>query len=224
MFINWSYSAKYVNSYIYINNSRRGHNRMTPRRSSIIQSLDIRPPLRLINALQTTVVGHQPVDLALDVCSLGPDTTAAREPPCLVGQFAQQDVAAVVPAVDCLVQFVCLIDGVDGCLVVPQTIVVRVRGRGLGLVRVCPELTVRWRRCYPHRRIRLGSQCVSGRRGLTRWSRMDCRTAGWRSGGCPGMVSDYACFLGEEMRAYAEVSSSVVEPTGRRINQASRIQ
>jgi hypothetical protein len=86
----------------------------------IVQCLNIRLPLVLVNTLETTIVGHQAVDFSLDIGSLGPNATAASESFHLVLQLTKQEMAAVVPSVDSRIDFVGLVDGIDSSLVVPE--------------------------------------------------------------------------------------------------------
>lgn len=110
-------------------------------RGRIVESLDILHPLVLINTFQTTIIGHQPVDFTLNVGGLGPNTTTASEPFHLILELAQKHVAAVVPGIDSLIYLVCLIDGVDGCLVVPEAI-------NEDLAQLFPVAAVRYEKAY----------------------------------------------------------------------------
>jgi hypothetical protein len=98
-----------------------GNSRIAASSGSVIESLNITLPLALINTLQAAIIGHQAVDFTLDVGGLSPHTTTASEALDLVFEFAKKNVAAIVPGIDGLIDFVCLVDSVDSFLNVPET-------------------------------------------------------------------------------------------------------
>lgn len=87
--------------------------------SGIVQGLDVRLPLLLVYPRHTSVICNQAIDFALDISSLSPHTSTAREQSDLILQLAEKNVATVVPRLNGGINLVSLIDGVDGCLVVP---------------------------------------------------------------------------------------------------------
>lgn len=91
-----------------------------PLLGSIKQGLDIGLPLLLVHSRHIAVIGHEPVDLALNIGGLSPDTATAGVALHLVLQLAEQEVAAVVPSVVGSVDFVSFVDAVDGFLHVPE--------------------------------------------------------------------------------------------------------
>lgn len=99
--------------------------RTTTSSCCIIQGFNIGLPLLLIDSLNASVIGHQTINFALHVGRLCPDTTAACVPTDLVLQFAEQDVATVVPCFNGCVDLIGLINRIDCCLVVPETVMVR---------------------------------------------------------------------------------------------------
>lgn len=78
-------------------------------------------PQLFIRSKHPTIVGVQAVDFTLDIRSLGPHGAAAGIEADLFGEFAEQDLGAVVVCFQVVVEFVGLVDGVDGLLNVPQT-------------------------------------------------------------------------------------------------------
>lgn len=112
------YKVIYITSYI---NATLLLRCATTSSRRIIQGLNIGLPLLLVDSLNASVIGHQAVNFALNVGRLGPDTTTARVPTNLILQFAEQDVAAVVPCFDGGVDFVGLVDRVDSSLFMPET-------------------------------------------------------------------------------------------------------
>ena len=92
------------------------------RGSRVIQSLDVSLPLRHVDALDATVVGEEAVDLTLDIGRLGPHTGAAGKELDLLPVLLEDDVGAVVVRLEVDVDLVCLVDGVDCCLDVPEAV------------------------------------------------------------------------------------------------------
>lgn len=156
----------------------------TARRRSIVERLDVGSPLLRVEPLHAAIIGHEAVDLAFDIGRLRPDAAAAGEPTRLVLQFGEEDVAAVVPDLECVVDFVCLVDSVDGGLVVPQAASVS----GYLRSQVPYGHTVQSRHCAQCRRTRPESRSGSGQTGWKRESKRGFRIAGWRSGGCPAWI------------------------------------
>jgi hypothetical protein len=99
---------------------KSGSSRITASGGSIVESLDITLPLVLINTLQAAIIGYQAVDFTFDVGGLSPHATTASEALDLVFEFSKKDVAAIIPGIDGLIYFVCLVDSVDGFLNVPE--------------------------------------------------------------------------------------------------------
>lgn len=99
--------------------SRSG--RIAASSGGIVESLDITLPLVLINTLQAAIIGYQAIDFTLDIGGLSPHTTTASEALDLVFEFSKKHMAAIVPGIDGLIYFVCLVDSVDGFLNVPET-------------------------------------------------------------------------------------------------------
>ena len=85
----------------------------------IVQSLNVRLPLLLVYPRDTSVIGDQAIDFALNICSLSPHTSTAREQSDLILQLAEKDVTTVVPRLDGGINLVGLIDGIDSRLVIP---------------------------------------------------------------------------------------------------------
>lgn len=75
----------------------------------------------LVCSENPAIISEEAVDFAFDVSCLRPDTAAARKFLDLAQKFVEQDVAAVIPRVQILVNFIGLVDCVDGLLDVPET-------------------------------------------------------------------------------------------------------
>ena len=94
--------------------------RITDRR--IVQPLDVPLPLLRVRAQDAAVVRDEAVDLALDVGRLRPNTTRASEALDLVFELREEKVGSVIVGFVRLVNFVGLIDGVDGLLDIPEAV------------------------------------------------------------------------------------------------------
>ena len=161
--------------------------RIPSRDSSVLKTLNIRLPLRLVGPQDSPIVGQKPIDLSLDICCLRPHAGTACVQANLVAKLREQSVAAVVPRFGRHVDLVGLVDGVDGGLNVPET--GKIRGfcqpKGVLIGRRRVGLTGRlsyFDRCH---RIHPGFQYGSARMGLIGWNRKEYRIGGWHSGDCP---------------------------------------
>lgn len=87
---------------------------------SIVQSLNIRLPLRNIDSLDPAVVREQAVDLTLDIGCLGPNATAAREKLNLLSELFEENAGAVVEGVKVQIDLVGTVDSVDRLFDIPE--------------------------------------------------------------------------------------------------------
>ena len=79
-------------------------------------------PLLNIWSQDPTIVGHHPIDFTLHISSLSPHCASAGIKLNLKKQFTQQEMAAEVPRIKCLMQFVGLVDSVDSLLNLPKVL------------------------------------------------------------------------------------------------------
>lgn len=73
-----------------------------------------------IDSCHATVIRKQAVDLTLNIGRLGPDAPTACVQADLILELVQEKMAAIIPCLNGSINFVGLIDSVDGCLVVPE--------------------------------------------------------------------------------------------------------
>lgn len=85
-------------------------------------NLNVGIPLLEIWSQDASVVRQHAVHLALDVRSLGPYGAGAGVQLNLGEELVEQEVATVVPDLDRLVEFVGLVDRVDGLFHLPQVL------------------------------------------------------------------------------------------------------
>ena len=98
------------------------HRRIRSRRSSIVESLNVRIPLRNIRSQHSPIISHHPIDLALDIRRLCPHASAAGIVLHLIEQLTKQFMSAVVPRVQILIDLVGLVDCGDRQFIVPEVL------------------------------------------------------------------------------------------------------
>lgn len=97
------------------------HGRITPCLSSVIKRLNIGLPLRLIWSQHSPIIRQEPIDLSFDISCLSPNSATTGEEFSLVSKFSEEGMAAIIPNVECLVNLVGLVDGIDCFLDIPET-------------------------------------------------------------------------------------------------------
>lgn len=102
-----------------ISHQHRTRRIRTPRLQRCIQCLNIPLPLRNIRPQHPPIISQQPINFALNIRSLGPNTTTTTPQFRLLPQLLQQFMTPVIPSFNRLVDFVRLINGVDSRLNIP---------------------------------------------------------------------------------------------------------
>lgn len=87
---------------------------------SDVEVPDLALPLGLVGTQQSAIIRQETVDFALGIGGLSPDTTAAGKHFNLLAQFLKEQAGAVVIGLEVKVDFVCLVDGVEGLLDLPE--------------------------------------------------------------------------------------------------------
>jgi hypothetical protein len=80
------------------------------------------PPLLNIWSQDPTIVAHHPIDFTLHIGSLSPHCASAGIKLNVEKQLTQQELAAEVPRINCLIQFVGRGDRVDSLLNLPKVL------------------------------------------------------------------------------------------------------
>lgn len=78
-------------------------------------------PLRLVGSQDPAVIGQESINLTLYVCRLCPNSATAGKLLGLLSNFFKQQARTVVVCIEIEVDFVCLVDGIEGLLNVPKT-------------------------------------------------------------------------------------------------------
>ena len=89
---------------------------------SEVQVVDIGLPLGDVWPKHSSVIGQKTVHFSFDIGSLRIDRPTAGEHFSLLSQLVEDEVTSIVPDIHRIIQFISLIDPVDGLLNIPQMV------------------------------------------------------------------------------------------------------